>query len=483
MVFVHLTLFTSTYILVNLKKTKLSEPKIGSVESLPVKKIKKVTICCGKKKLSESKSVFVYTKVRLPLPTVSKVFKSKLQTITELLIEETDNLSKEDKRKLQSFIDKVDDVERKKKKKENEVGKQFQLPVPLVTGEKIKQDLAKMTDLTKDGFENLNAVEVKHVNKLLDRIDDIKRKLDNKRVQLPISSISLIRNLNRITELVTKTLSTLTEKEIEEVNKFIGKVDATAEYDDKIDESDIKLSQRQQLQALTLALEFTNSLKIITNLFKKGTNKLSDQEVQMIDKFIRKLDDIDGTKKRKRIEALKQAKSREKYLRKLSPKISTIDGTRETVKDKKEQINKNEIQAIDENGQILKPCHDDLMLKLVNADLKHRQRNKVTSANILDEANKKNNNDIGDGRPNMDMDVLNLFQEEADHCILGTEIVQKQCALKSDISQSLKKPLLFKSTFTVVPELENTSLPGSGTFKLSSEYDVSLKSKYLYLFF
>lgn len=444
----------------------------------------------GKKEKTEDASVIKPMKVRLPPPTVSKGFKNELQKITELVVEDTDKLSKEDKIKFETFSDKVDDLEKKKKKTNSKIEKQLHLPVLLLSGKKMKQDLAEITDLIEDETENLNKEEVKKVNKFLDKLDDIKKKLDNKRVQVPITRTSIKENVQRITELLTKVSNTLTEKESEEIKKLIDKMDGvTAKYDGKIDESKLKLSQRQQLQSLTLALEFTNTVKIVTNLLSKERRTLNDQEAEKIDIFIRKVDDTVGTKKRS-----KTAKQRETTLKPgetksapiFSSKISAVDETKDYIKVEREEINKNEVLTV-QNERILKSSHDGRMLRLENNNVKRLQEEKDTTVNIIGAVKKK----IGYRRH--DKNVLN----QANVCILGTEIVQKQYALERHRSQN--KPIV-RSTFTIVPELKCTSLPDSQTQKLSTaelkctthpssrmhkistKYYVSSKLKYLYLF-
>lgn len=432
-------------------------------------------MCYDKRELPESEPV-QHSKVRLPLPEASKELKNELQNITELLAGEFDKLSNETKRKLGTFMDKVDDIEKMKKIKENKVEKQLHLPIPLVSGEQIKQDLAKITNWIEDGFENINESEVKKVKKFLNKLDAIKMSPDEKRVHLPITSQSLKKNLQRVTELVRKAPNKLTEKESEEINKFIETADATAKYKYNIDKNETKLSQRQQLQALTLASEFTNAVKTITHLFIKGPNKLNYQEVENIDKFIRKVDDAEGPTKR--TATLKLAKPRESNYRlrtpTLSPGKSAMDKIELNVKDEKEQFNESKIQNDIEAGLILKPSQDERISKLVNDNLKSWQKDEVTAVNTIHEANKTN---LVDYRHRLGMDILNIFQEQADVSVFGTEIVPKRYALKRDRPQSINKPLLFQSTFSFVPELPDTSALDSGTIHLSTEYDVSLKLK------
>lgn len=403
-------------------------------------------------------------KVILPPPKAPNELRNKLQIITELITAESDKLSKETKRKFETFIDKVDDTEKKKKNKNNKADKRVQLPVPLISGEKIKQYLADITNL----IENENAEEVKKANTFLNKLDGLKRTLDDKRVQLQITPTTLKKDLRRITELTTKASNTLTEKESVEINKFINKVDAKQSYI-KTDKSDIKLSQRQELRALTRASEFTKTLKTTTNILFKGLNKLYNQEV---DNFIRKVDDIEGTKKR--IAALKLAKSRERTLsikkatstRTESPEKSVMDKSKENVNDEKQDIDDYYV----EDEPILKLSHNDLTSKLIYDNLIMWQNNDVNSVNIKDEANKnKNNDDVDDYSYYLDMDIPNIFQEQANDIILGTKIVPKQYGLESHRSQRTKKPMLFRSTFTIFPELKNKPGLDSGTIKLSTE--------------
>lgn len=439
---------------------------------------KKMSFCCDKRELPENEPA-EHRKVRLPLPEASKEYQKKMQNITELVTEESDKLSNETKRKLGTFMDKVDDVEKINKIKEK-VEKQIHLPVPLVSGEKIKQDLAKITNWIEGGSENMNESEVKKMKKLLNKLDDIKNTPDDKRVQLPITSQSLKKNLQQITELVMKAPNKLTENESEEINKFIETVDGTAKYKYKIDKNDTKLSQRQQLQALTLASDFTNALKTITHLFIKGPDKLDYQEVENIDKFMQKLDGTEVT--RKKTPALKLAKPRESNFRlrtpTLSPTKSVMEKTELKVKDEKERFNESKIQNDVEAGFILNPSPDNSISKFVNDNLKSWQEDKVTAVNVISEGNNKN---LVDYRHRLGVGILNTFQEQADVSIFGTEIVPKQYALKRNRSQSINKPLLFQTTCSSVLDLANTSVLDSGTIHLSTEYEVSLELKYLFV--
>lgn len=424
---------------------------------MSVEKIKKVTIISDQRKLIETEPVVKNMKVKLPAPKAPNELRNKLQIITELITAESDKLSKETKRKFETFIDKVDDTEKMKKNKNNKTDKRLQLPVPLMSGEKIKQYLADITNL----IENENAEEVKKANTFLNKLDGIKMTLDDKRVQLQITPTTLKKDLRRITELTMKASNMLTEKESVEINKFINKLDAKQRYT-KTDKSDIKLSQRQELQALTRASEFTKTLKTTTNILFKGLNKLYNQEV---DNFIKKVDDIEGTKKK--IAALKLAKSRERSLsikkatstRTESPEKSVMDKSKENVKDEKQDIDDYYVES-----------HNDLTSTLLYDNLSLWQYNDVTSVNIKDEANKnKNSDDVDDYSYHLDMDIPNIFQEQANDIILGTKIVPKQYGLESHRSQRIKKPMLFRSTFTIVPEMKNKPDFDSGSIKLSTE--------------
>lgn len=169
----------------------------------------------------------------------------------------------------------------------------------MVSGEKMKHNLTNITNLIQDGIENVT--EVKKVNKFFDKLDNIERKHEKRVQHLPAPGTALKqKSKHRITELITKAPNTLSKKNREETTKFINKLDATTKHEGNIEnsEEDIILSSRQQVKSLTLSLEFTKSLKTITNLFTKGVHRLSDQEYEKLDKFISKIDDIKGMKKK-----------------------------------------------------------------------------------------------------------------------------------------------------------------------------------------
>lgn len=417
-------------------------PKIKPKDdALVVERRKRISLRYDSDKQTENEPTARQTKVKLPLSIKSQEFKNKLRNITELVADGSDKLTTEDKNKLERFINKVDDVEKIKKTKIH-----LQLSIPLESKEKMKQDLTNITNLLEGGIENANPTEVKKINKFLNKLDNIKGKPKKKVKQLPEPGTALKGSLLRITELTTKDPMTLSKKDEQNNTKFLDKVDGTVTYDSNKEKSDtdIRLSLRQKLNALTLSLEFTQSLKTISHLFEKGINKFSDPKFEKVDKFINKLDDIDGLKKRRKTLELDKARKirlgRARSISALSPEKFVIDETKKDKKLEKEvviDINKMNVDV--QNVPIHKPARDDLIFKLINENIKRRE-------------------------------------EPLNEIIMGTEIMPKQydaIDVNNDDRTESKEPLLFASNITIVSDSISTPVLESKKFKLSSQSEVS----------